>query len=298
MMATDAGETVPDDAGETDLGGIMEAMAAPGLSIGESMLLLRTQQETEQVNAARLIYDNNCATHSTLGQGIKVLPRPDESGFIIVTTRSLPENHIVTAFPMDLAVVAEKADIPLSAEERIRSRKGEGSFRVYPFHNQSTEVMGVLAKYCIYPVKTIPPISYGLFDPNVRPYPQPDRCAHWVEDICPGGPYEGLRKTDDALPALAQATVGYLQKSGRLSNVRVVLLPALTALMTVRPVLEGEKLLTGKTPQFYLGDPVLTRKVARHIVGHRDALIGSDDSDTSKKLRRITESDLCTMMGL
>lgn len=218
------------------------------------------------LEAARLRYAKACDT-APLGQCLRVEERPDGTGFRLVATADIGANVAVTAFAADAAVMRQPPRAPphdppgfCTVQHRGRAYLAAGPLTATPVELASS--LGFAAA----PVLGFPPATMVVSRFEAEAPPPPDRAALWVGDAADGSPYEGVPRTDAAVPTLAHLTVAYLGKTIARANVRVAAAPGRpTVLLTTREVREGEELLTSRTPCHWLG-PECTEKVLAHLV--------------------------------
>jgi hypothetical protein len=208
-------------------------------------------------------YDEACQRVAGLGQGVEVVPRADGTGFRLEAGREFGPEEPVTAFMADIFLVNQPDTTEAGKYELVMSpmpgNDEEGA--------KAVERAQILIQNQAVPCELEPTLFRVVSDPEKggEGPPPPDKAAIYVEPVWEDDPYGGIMRTDEALPTLAQATLGYLQKVQARANVYVNHAPGNpTILMTTRPVLKGERFLTALTPASLLG-PKWARKVTDYI---------------------------------
>lgn len=227
-------------------------------------------RESSEADDARQGYIAQCKSMPTFGHRIAVWERDDNTGFFLETTGPICEGTPITAFPPDAVVVEDPPRPPLQGlgKEVVVADKTYNMYGPLAL-SESPDTLAHLFGECAFPTVGYQPFGKAIFNPSPREAPTPDLAGFCVADVFEGNPYDGLLRTDEAVPTLAQATVAYLQKAQALANVTMMVSPNVpTALVAIRNIGLGEVLRTGRPPLFHLdNDAALAEKIATLLWG-------------------------------
>jgi hypothetical protein len=223
------------------------------------------QQIRADLAAARERYEKACA--GLPDPPIRVEIRPDGTGFLLRAEARIGKERPITAFAADAMVMLQPQNAPPHNPAGFCEflHQGMRYLAAGPLTETPVELENS-ADFCAAPVRGFPPASAVVSRFETLEPPPPDRAAIWVGDAAGGDPYEGVPRTPESVPTLAQLTVAYLGKTIARANVRVGVAPGRpTVLISLRDIEEGEELMTSRTPYHWLKEEY-TEKVLEHLL--------------------------------
>lgn len=201
---------------------------------------------------------------------------------IIVAAADIPENTIVTTFPLDIIVYRNDDGSQFAVDTRSPEEALEGPS------------VDFVVKHMKIPIVGFPPLVAIVSDPSAKTI-TPQFAAALVGEVVQENPYaavlgigsqpvktagsEGAGPTwsEDTVPAIAEVTAALIDRIAAMSNVMIACqIRAPTVLLSVRPIAAGEQIMTGHRPIYWMGDDVvMAEAVYKELIGKKAAKEGT-----------------------